>query len=498
MSIILSTYFLQSGIINKKFFKQVDSLHDIKMAKKIIGKTNKIYILSGAEGRKNLSCNLIEQKFKLPCLNGGMSDLKLGFHFNFAKKILSQGDIAFIFFNWNIYRYGSKTLSQEKIDNFNNLILTNNLDYLNEVEIKEKIKILSSISFENVIAGFNNLLDDKNKIKVTKELENIENVNFKNDGNNYNHNFKFTRDIMAKGNLEKLDRDVKTKILEFVKWCKAKKIRVVAIFPISVNSNNNKRSIYNDLNKIKYFYSDNNVELINNFEDSILKKHLFRKNSNILKVNGRTVFTNKLIKNAENYFDNKIKKVNSVNNDNKVDLRITTNNSNDFINLHFNKININNINNRHTVQIRNLKDIFYDFSTSILPKDILFYFTIDNNFNPKYPITIMKHKKFHKLLSGTLKTEFFLKSKKPSQVNIFYKATTRNLLDEIDNYEIIQLGRFNVKDRWTKIDIFKKLSNVKEIELHIQLLNDTEYDFTDYFNFTKFNESFDVETLKRM
>lgn len=90
-----------------------------------------------------------------------------------------------------------------------------------------------------------------------------------------------------------------------------------------------------------------------------------------------------------------------------------------------------------------------------------------------------------------------MKSKKPSQVNIFYKATTRNLLDEIDNYEIIQLGRFNVKDRWTKIDIFKKLSNVKEIELHIQLLNDTEYDFTDYFNFTKFNESFDVETLKR-
>ncbi len=270
----------------------------------------KIVFASGSNTLYGMETCLIENIFQIPTVNLAIhAGLKADYILYRAKKVLKNGDIAILPFEYQNYLWDGE---EEEARTY--YILTHDKNYfLTELDFYEKLSLLASIKpFEFIKTGKEHLSD----LKEQEIGHGYTSVTLNKNGDE-----TYKNGVTAKAyepfQLKESFRETKglKKILEFSKWCTDNNIKLFITFPNTINHTEYHKEPYTkyfeDLIK---FFKQNNIDIIGKPTDFLYPKNYFYDTSyhmNLYGANVRTLDFMKIIsENHLKYFGAKLTKEN--------------------------------------------------------------------------------------------------------------------------------------------------------------------------------------------
>lgn len=258
------------GIMNFLFYKVPQStiwidncfIKKEDYSKSILSK--KIVFTSGSNTLFGMETNIIEKELNIPVVNMAVhAGLKTDYILYRAKKNLNSGDIIILPFE-----YQDLTWNGEADETRRDYILTHDKDFfLQELNLKEKLLMIYSITPINLINSINE------KLTITKEPEvgrGLTSVTLnKNGDETYKEGFlhkKYNPFILP----EKYETLGLEKIKDFSKWCKENNIKLFITFPNTINHKEYfEESYITYFNELLKYFDENKIEVIGKPADSL-------------------------------------------------------------------------------------------------------------------------------------------------------------------------------------------------------------------------------------
>jgi len=280
----------QTLLLMKSYYdKKVSYAHSIK--------SNKIVISAGSNALYGLNANRIENELKIPTVNFAVNaGLNHDYIFYKTKKVLKAGDIVIIPDEYQHLIWNGE-LSKTKIQ----YILTYDRTYFNTLSLKEKIKIINTISLKNMYLSlkeqyhFNQNSIDKGKNKTNRSLD-LNGDKIDNEGYypkkiaNTNSPFPLNPDnpFETQGLLD---------IIAFNTWCQTHNVTLYMTFPNMVKLKSYENTKYKTyFKKLITFYRKNHIHFLGDPYNFMYPENYFHDTNYHLNAKGNNIHTKKFIK----------------------------------------------------------------------------------------------------------------------------------------------------------------------------------------------------------
>lgn len=295
--VVLVTIYVQLFYAKPQTLLLMKSYYDKKVSYAQSIKSNKIVISAGSNALYGLNANRIENELKIPTVNFAVNaGLNHDYIFYKTKKVLKAGDIVIIPDEYQHLIWNGE-LSKTKIQ----YILTYDRTYFNTLSLKEKIKIINTISLKNMYLSlkeqyhFNQNSIDKGKNKTNRSLD-LNGDKIDNEGYypkkiaNTNSPFPLNPDnpFETQGLLD---------IIAFNTWCQAHNVTLYMTFPNMVKLKSYENTKYKTyFKKLITFYRKNHIRFLGQPYDFMYPENYFHDTNYHLNAKGNKIHTQKFIK----------------------------------------------------------------------------------------------------------------------------------------------------------------------------------------------------------
>ncbi|MEM9928089.1 MAG: hypothetical protein AAF915_30965 [Cyanobacteria bacterium P01_D01_bin.50] len=302
--------FFQAGITTDK---STNARHWVYATKAdIVDSTNqhKLLIVSGSNAAFGISCEMITNKTKVPCVNGGTTaTLGIDYILYNARSWSKTGDTVLLPLEYMHYSHSGKP-NQELI----RYTFAYDLNYFKQANPMNQIRMLYGLPFGYLIDNYIFKFKDKQYHKDQNVEKEIINQNY-GKLNQYGDVINNTEANMTEKLFNKIKKlkplKLKNKefggsgtetIISFINWCKSNKIKVIATWPNTIwfeAYNGQEQKDY--FQKIKQLYTSLGVPLIGNAKDFMYDKSMFYDSAYHLHARGVRQRTQQLIDLLEPY-----------------------------------------------------------------------------------------------------------------------------------------------------------------------------------------------------
>jgi hypothetical protein len=272
--IYLSAVFYQVGTPTETSLAKYE-LYKIKSSIVNLSKTPKLLIISGSNALEGISCKIIEEETKFPCVNGSTSiSVGIDYLLHYARSWAKPGDIVLLPLEYTHYQYDGKPFD-ELVD----YVISRDPKYLLSADLITKIRILGGVSFSNLLVK--RIFQPKFPQLGTNISQEIAVNKYGDKTNNIESNM--TPELLKKrdefealrfGGYIKSSQGMES-ISKFINWCKQNNIKVIATWP-----NTMKFEIYKEFRQqeffrsIENFYKSIGVPLLGKPEDFMYNKSM--------------------------------------------------------------------------------------------------------------------------------------------------------------------------------------------------------------------------------
>lgn len=302
--------FFQSGITTDK---QTDIRHWVYNTKTELVKSisqEKLLVISGSNSAFGISCDMIANNIKVPCINGGTTaTLGIDYILYNARSWAKKGDVVLLPLEYVHYSH-SGIPNQELI----RYTFAYDFNYFKQANLMKKIRMLYGLPFgyliDNYIFKFKGK-EYQNSQKVDKEIiykvyGRLNKHGDVTDNTKANMTPKMLKKVEALTPLEFKNKEFGNpgteSIISFIKLCKSKNIKVIATWPNTIwfeAYNGKEQQEY--LHKIEKLYNRFQVPVIGKPRDFMYDKSLFYDSAYHLNAKGVRQRTQQLIDLLEPY-----------------------------------------------------------------------------------------------------------------------------------------------------------------------------------------------------
>lgn len=300
-------YWCLSGIeTNASYYlnERLNIHHNI-LEKNNINKS-KLLVIGGSSVLFGIDNREISDHIKIPTYNMGSSaGLGLNYLLYDAKKEINDNDIVLLQLEYPVY---------DKTYDYNAQLIsviwdTYDKDYLEELNLKDKVKLIYGISsrlffekLKTVLLGRKNIDQGIEDEKWIDEYGMIQSNTLENSDKEKLLNL-MEKKVFNDG--EVLDEYKQENIKDFLSYCRSKNVKVYVTFPPYLyNKKYFDEEDERKIQKIKDFWESNNVKIINDYTDTLYNVDDFCNSLYHLNTNGREKHTKMLIERLKLYINN--------------------------------------------------------------------------------------------------------------------------------------------------------------------------------------------------
>lgn len=300
-------YWCLSGIETNASYNLNERLniHHNILEKNNINKS-KLLVIGGSSVLFGIDNREISDHIKIPTYNMGSSaGLGLNYLLYDAKKEINDNDIVLLQLEYPVY---DKTYDYN-VQQISVIWDTYDKDYLEELNLKDKVKLIYGISsrlffekLKTVLLGRKNIDQGIEDSKWIDEYGMIQSNTVENSDKE-----KLLKLMEKKvfNNGEVLDEYKQENIKDFLSYCRSKNVKVYVTFPPYLyNKKYFDEEDERKIQKIKDFWESNNVKVIDDYTDTLYDIEDFCNSVYHLNTNGREKHTKMLIEKLKLYINN--------------------------------------------------------------------------------------------------------------------------------------------------------------------------------------------------
>lgn len=260
----------------------------------------KLLIVSGSNSFYGISCKMVYEKTKFPCVNGGTTILEgIDYILYNARSWAKPGDTVLLPLEFLHYQYNGKP-SQHIIQ----YTFAYDMNYFKQRDINTQISLVAGISLKNL---FKNTLHRISKIGRTTSNE----IPYKHHINKYGDSTENQETLDSLDGLKPYNIDAPLQYTEgmksiekFVEWCRINNINVLATWPNTLYFEKyDTAASQSFFNRIKEFYKSIEVPMLGNPKDFMYDKSLFYDAAYHLNTKGVRKRTQQLLDLLEPYLE---------------------------------------------------------------------------------------------------------------------------------------------------------------------------------------------------
>ena len=274
--IFLLAFFYQLGVPTESS-RWLDEIYKIKSTWANSIETHKLVVVAGSNALFGISCQMIQEKTGVPCVNGGThGGLDSEYILSRARSWIKPEDKVLLSIEYDLYKHDS-TPRNILVD----YVIARDPKYLFNVDLITQVRFITGISFERVIEGI------LNKSKPPKQKETgYQSKTLNKYGDETNNRKADMTEKQLKMNAD-LKPETSTegainssygikKIQEFVQWCQTNHINVIAVWPSTVWYDVYQEPSYQEYFKsLEDFYKNLKIPTLGKPKDFMYDKSMF-------------------------------------------------------------------------------------------------------------------------------------------------------------------------------------------------------------------------------
>ncbi|WP_421658242.1 hypothetical protein [Leptothermofonsia sp. ETS-13] len=278
-------------------------------------KSPKLLVISGSNSLLGISCEMIQEKTKLSCVNAAINaGLGVNYILHYARSFARPGDIILLPLEYEFYQ-SDGALDSVLID----YVFARDPQYLQSIDFQTQLRFIEGLSFKRLMTGISSRLASS-KALASSNPPGIQPDNARSSVmNSYgdridNLEARITPELRRKIDATqpmKVNSDMSTNmsgfqaIAKFADWCKKNNVRLLATWPNTIWFKDYEGAIYQVFfQKIENFYRSINVPVIGKYRDSMYEKSLFYDTNYHLNDRGVRHRTQQLIEVLQPYLAN--------------------------------------------------------------------------------------------------------------------------------------------------------------------------------------------------
>ena len=267
--IFLLAVFYQIGAPTESS-RWISEIYNIKSSIANSLTTPKLVIVSGSNALLGISCKMITQTSKVPCLNGGTNGgIALDYLLTRPRIWIKPGDLVLLPLEYEYY------LATDTPNNvFIDYVFSRDPQYLLSLDLLTKLRLSWGLSFERLFLGIKGKLKPPQPLQSGYQSKTI---------NEYGDDTSYDKTQQTEAKLIPIVIDSKfqpgyatSNILNFLKWCQQNNVKVIATWPntiwFDVYQQRSKQEFFQSLEN---FYQVNKVPVLGKPKDFMYDKSLF-------------------------------------------------------------------------------------------------------------------------------------------------------------------------------------------------------------------------------
>ncbi len=275
--------------------------------------TPKLIVISGSNGLYGISCQMIQEKTRLTCVNAATGvTLGIDYLLRGVRSWVKPGDLVIFPLEYEYYAYNGIPESS-----FVDYVFSRDPNYLKSLDLVTQIRFISGLTFERLQEG----IRIKSKSSQFKDI-----VAKSREFNEYGDEAKNRESSMSKDVLNRNDRYTPNQLLlktasihetqgmktisDFVNWCHQNNIKIIATWPSTVwfdaYQDSKQQEFFQD---IEEFYQKLGVPLLGKARDFMYPQSMFFNSSYHLHDRGRSQRTQQVLDLLEPYLQDFYKSI---------------------------------------------------------------------------------------------------------------------------------------------------------------------------------------------
>lgn len=302
--IFLLAVFYQIGAPTESS-RWIDEIYEIKSSLANSLKTPKLVIISGSNALLGISCKMIYQESKVPCLNGGTNGgIDLYYLLGRPRTWLKPGDLVLLPLEYEYY------LATDTPNNvFIDYVFSRDPKYFLSVSLLTQLRLIWGLSFERLFLGIKGKFKPPQPIQSGYQSKTI---------NEYGDDTSYDKTQQTKAKLIPIEIDSEfqqgyatSHILNFVNWCKQNNVQLIVTWPntlwFDIYQQPSKQEFFQS---VEDFYKVNRVPVLGQPKDFMYEPSLFSDTVYHMNAQGVHQRTMQLINLLKPYLEKMPKKAN--------------------------------------------------------------------------------------------------------------------------------------------------------------------------------------------